>query len=85
MSSATSAKSNSDELGKAAKLPSQTQRATAALRDMIVNNQLPPGASYLESELAEMLGQELELPRIQPKGKDTIVSKTIDRFSFGRI
>ena len=35
---------------------SQTQRATTALRDMIVNNRLPPGSSYLETELAEMLG-----------------------------
>ena len=35
---------------------SQTQRATAELREMIVNNRLPAGASYLESELAEMLG-----------------------------
>jgi len=40
---------------KTAKLPSQTQRATAALREMIVNNRLPAGSSYLESELAEML------------------------------
>jgi DNA-binding GntR family transcriptional regulator len=40
---------------RAGKLPSQTQRATAALREMIVNNRLPPGSSYLESELAEML------------------------------
>lgn len=39
-----------------AKQPSQTQRATTVLRDMIVSNQLPAGASYLESELADMLG-----------------------------
>ena len=35
---------------------SQTQRATRALRDMIVENRLPPGSSYLETELADMLG-----------------------------
>jgi len=40
---------------EAAPAPSQTQRAVAALRDMIVSNRLPPGSSYLESELAEML------------------------------
>ncbi len=39
-----------------AKQPSQTQRATTVLRDMIVSNRLPAGASYLESELADMLG-----------------------------
>ena len=38
------------------KQPSQTQRATAALRQMIINNRLPAGSSHLESELAEMLG-----------------------------
>lgn len=35
--------------------PSQTQRALSALREMIVSNRLPPGSSYLETELAEML------------------------------
>ncbi|SLN65139.1 GntR family transcriptional regulator [Oceanibacterium hippocampi] len=39
----------------AAQSPSQTQRALVALREMIVSNRLPPGSSYLESELAEML------------------------------
>ncbi|MEM7170569.1 MAG: GntR family transcriptional regulator [Pseudomonadota bacterium] len=34
---------------------SQTQRATAILREMIMNNRLPAGSSHLESELAEML------------------------------
>lgn len=38
-----------------AKSLSQTQRAVHELRDMIVNNQLPPGSNYLETELAEML------------------------------
>ncbi|MEQ9199439.1 MAG: GntR family transcriptional regulator, partial [Rhodospirillales bacterium] len=37
-------------------MPSQTQRATAALREMIINNRLPAGSSYLETELADMLG-----------------------------
>ena len=41
---------------KSDKIPSQTQRATSALREMIVNNRLPAGSSYLETELAEMLG-----------------------------
>ncbi len=41
---------------KTGKVQSQTQRATTALRGMIVNNELPAGSSYLESELAEMLG-----------------------------
>ncbi|MEQ8355781.1 MAG: GntR family transcriptional regulator [Kiloniellaceae bacterium] len=41
---------------KADRLPSQTQRATSVLREMIVTNRLPAGSSYLESELAEMLG-----------------------------
>ena len=41
---------------KAERQLSQTQKATAVLREMIVNNRLPAGASYLESELAEMLG-----------------------------
>ncbi|MEC9265267.1 MAG: GntR family transcriptional regulator [Pseudomonadota bacterium] len=35
---------------------SQTQRAVRDLREMIVNNHLPPGSNYLETELAEMLG-----------------------------
>jgi uncharacterized sporulation protein YeaH/YhbH (DUF444 family) len=44
-----------------------------------------PGAHIREveitlEELADMLGQELELPRIQPKGKDTIKSKK-DKYS----
>ena len=47
---------DTEEAQAAAKQPSQTQRATTMLRDMIVSNQLPAGASYLESELAEMLG-----------------------------
>ncbi len=34
-------------------------------------------------ELAEMLGEELELPRIEPKGKDTIKSKK-DRYTTVR-
>lgn len=38
------------------RLQSQTQRAVAELRDMIVNNRLPPGSNYLETELAETLG-----------------------------
>lgn len=41
-----------------------------------------PGAHILEveltvAELAELLGEELELPRIQPKGKNTIEANTI--------
>ncbi len=40
---------------KTGKARSQTQRATTALHGMIVNNELPAGSSYLESELAEML------------------------------
>lgn len=41
-----------------------------------------PGAHILEveltiAELAELLGEELELPRIQPKGKHTIETETI--------
>ena len=38
------------------RLQSQTQRAVAELRDMIVNNRLPPGSNHLETELAETLG-----------------------------
>lgn len=34
----------------------QSQRALAALREMIVTNRLPPGSTHLEAELAEMLG-----------------------------
>lgn len=40
----------------ATRLQSQTQRAVAELRDMIVNNRLPPGSNHLETELAETLG-----------------------------
>ncbi|MEQ8395489.1 GntR family transcriptional regulator [Thalassobaculum sp.] len=35
---------------------SQTQRAIALLREMIISNKLPPGSNHLESELAVMLG-----------------------------
>ncbi len=35
---------------------SNTQRALAELRDMIVTGELPPGSDHLESELAERLG-----------------------------
>lgn len=35
------------------------------------------------TELAEMLGQELELPRIEPKGKDTVSSQK-DKYSSVR-
>ncbi|QKV19109.1 GntR family transcriptional regulator [Oricola thermophila] len=35
---------------------SQTQRAVALLRDMVISNKLPPGSNHLEAELAEMLG-----------------------------
>ena len=35
---------------------SQTQRALAALRDLVINNRLAPGSSHLETELAEMIG-----------------------------
>lgn len=35
---------------------SNTQRAVALLREMIITNQLPPGSSHLEIELADMLG-----------------------------
>lgn len=35
---------------------SNTQRAVALLRDMIITNKLPPGSNHLESELGEMLG-----------------------------
>ena len=41
---------------KADKAPSQTRRAVAQLREMIMSNQLPPGSTHLESELADMLG-----------------------------
>lgn len=41
---------------EAAKAPSNTQRAVAELRDMIITNKLPPGSNHLESELAQMLG-----------------------------
>ncbi len=34
---------------------SQTQRAAAELRRMIVSNELPAGSNYLETELADML------------------------------
>ncbi len=52
----TSAKTpNDDAADKSQRMPSQTQRATAALRDMIINNRLPAGSSYLETELADML------------------------------
>ena len=36
--------------------PSQTQRATALLREMIVSNRLPAGSNHLETELADLLG-----------------------------
>jgi len=39
-----------------ARAPSQTQRATMLLREMIVSNRLPPGSNHLETELAELLG-----------------------------
>ncbi len=39
-----------------ARAPSQTQKATALLREMIVTNRLPPGSSHLETELAALLG-----------------------------
>ncbi|GHD44613.1 GntR family transcriptional regulator [Thalassobaculum fulvum] len=39
-----------------ARPPSQTRRATALLREMIVTNRLPPGSNHLETELAELLG-----------------------------
>lgn len=35
---------------------SQTQRAVSELKRMIVSSELPAGSSYLETELAEMLG-----------------------------
>lgn len=38
------------------KPPSQTQRAIALLREMIISNKLPPGSNHLEIELAAMLG-----------------------------
>ena len=38
-----------------AKALSQTQRAVALLRDMIISNTLLPGSNHLESELADML------------------------------
>jgi DNA-binding GntR family transcriptional regulator len=34
----------------------QSQRALAALREMIATNRLPPGSTHLEAELADMLG-----------------------------
>lgn len=55
MSADASTKGSPADPAKREKLPSQTQRATSALRDMIVNNRLPPGSSHLESELADML------------------------------
>lgn len=39
-----------------ARAPSQTQRATALLREMIVSNRLPAGSNHLETELATLLG-----------------------------
>ena len=42
--------------GAAEKPLSQTQRALAALRDLVINNRLPPGSSHLETELADMIG-----------------------------
>ncbi|MCY6381145.1 GntR family transcriptional regulator [Hoeflea prorocentri] len=38
------------------KAQSQTQRAVSELKRMIVSSELPAGSSYLETELAEMLG-----------------------------
>ncbi|MEL7139248.1 MAG: GntR family transcriptional regulator [Pseudomonadota bacterium] len=35
---------------------SQAKRALSVLREMVVTNQLPPGSTHLEVELAEMLG-----------------------------
>lgn len=40
----------------AAKPQSQTQRALALLREMVITNKLAPGSNHLESELADMLG-----------------------------
>lgn len=36
--------------------PSSAQRAVEEIRDLILTNELPAGASYLETELAERLG-----------------------------
>lgn len=59
MNSATAQKTadarTSDETSTQAKSMSQTQRAAVQLREMIVNNKLPAGSNYLETELAEML------------------------------
>ncbi|MEQ8344771.1 MAG: GntR family transcriptional regulator [Sneathiellaceae bacterium] len=41
---------------RAAQPLSQTQRAVAMLREMIVRNRLLPGSDHLESELGQMLG-----------------------------
>ena len=38
------------------KTPSQVQRAVTLLREMIITNQLAPGSTHFEAELAEMLG-----------------------------
>lgn len=38
------------------KSQSQTQRAASELRRMIISNELAPGSSHLETELADMLG-----------------------------
>ena len=35
---------------------SQAERAAAALKQMILSNDMPPGSNHLESELAQMLG-----------------------------
>ncbi len=59
MTPATSTQSELAAGSDAAPVPkglSQTQRAVRDLREMIVNNHLPPGSNYLETELAEMLG-----------------------------
>lgn len=45
----------SEDPAGAGKSMSQTQRAAVQLREMIVNNKLPAGSNYLETELAEML------------------------------
>lgn len=43
-------------VGTPAKAPSQARRAFTLLREMLISNRLPPGAMYLESELADVQG-----------------------------
>jgi DNA-binding GntR family transcriptional regulator len=47
---------SADAAAPDAKPLSQTQRAIALLREMVISNKLPPGSNHLEIELAALLG-----------------------------